>query len=873
MPGYAPSGKILTPVPVFRWSRGQRLNQNLLDLQVPLYERIMGLADDETNTLIASGDVLIMVPTLPSRLPSADVVCLSIWVDPHLASRHGVFFSPRHDPSELSFMLQKPSRDKIEQLAGDHLFMMDIGIWLLSDRAVNVLMGKCGWLNGNFKNGTPDFYDLYSTFGTCLGTRPSACDTEISDLTVAIVPLHDGEFYHYGTSLELITSTEKIQNRVLDQRNIWHHRIKPHPSLFVQNAKADMAWGPTHHHIWIENSCVPASWELTHHHVLTGIPENNWQLQLEPHICVDVVPVGDNGYCLRPYGMFDSFSGNTASEKTEWMGQPLMNWFARKKISLAQAGLEGGPDIQQAKLFPVVESVDELGTLLCWMTGDGADDVHPGLWLGSHRLSANEISTQANMVRLYGQRKAFRYENLPVLAKNYGRSVFYQSDLKQIAEDFICRHLPLPDALPSEAPVMLQIQDLMFRSEVARHRQGSGHEEEHGAFGKLRQLITSTITKRELPRLNVFADQIVWGRSPVRLDLAGGWTDTPPYCIQNGGKVVNVAVNLNGQPPLQVFIRLSSSPTIVLRSIDNGVSEEIASFRELAAYDNVGSAFSIPRAALCLAGFHPDFCDVRFDTLAQQLEAFGGGLEISLLAAVPKGSGLGTSSILAATLLGTLSDFCTLNWDKQAICHRTLVLEQLLTTGGGWQDQYGGIIGGIKLLETEAGTQENMSVRYLPDQLFTGSEHGSNWLLYYTGITRVAKNILSEIVRGMFLNENSRLEVLAQIGANANAVYEAIQKNDYMATAALINRSWKLNNLLDSGTNTPEIQVIIDKIKKHVLGLKLLGAGGGGYMLVCAKDAESARQIKEVLNESPINPRARFVSMEVNREGFQVTRS
>jgi len=59
LPGYAPSGKILTPIPVFRWERGQRLGQKLLDLQLPLYERIMNLAPDSMHTLIASGDVYI----------------------------------------------------------------------------------------------------------------------------------------------------------------------------------------------------------------------------------------------------------------------------------------------------------------------------------------------------------------------------------------------------------------------------------------------------------------------------------------------------------------------------------------------------------------------------------------------------------------------------------------------------------------------------------------------------------------------------------------------------------------------------------------------------------------------------------------------
>lgn len=59
LPAYAPLGKVLTSIPVFRWSRGQRLDQNLLDLQLPLFERLMEISSDNCNTLVASGDVLV----------------------------------------------------------------------------------------------------------------------------------------------------------------------------------------------------------------------------------------------------------------------------------------------------------------------------------------------------------------------------------------------------------------------------------------------------------------------------------------------------------------------------------------------------------------------------------------------------------------------------------------------------------------------------------------------------------------------------------------------------------------------------------------------------------------------------------------------
>jgi galactokinase/mevalonate kinase-like predicted kinase len=873
LPAYAPSGKVLAPVPVFRWGRGQKLDQTLLDLQVPLYERIMEVAGDRQHLLIASGDTLIMAPEIPGRLPEADVVCFGIWVDPHLASRHGVFFTPRDNPSQLEFMLQKPDHANIERLSASHLYLMDIGIWVLSDRATEILMHQCGYRGQGFQTGVPDFYDLYSTFGTALGTRPGNPDPEISSLTTAIIPLQQGEFYHYGTTGELITSSEKIQNRVLDQRNIWHTRIKPHPSLFVLNANTDVRWTQKHHHLWIENSYVPASWEVGSHHVITGIPRNDWSLRLDDGICLDMAPVGEQGWCIRPYGMEDAFKGKTADMATHWMGRPLADWFAERGIALSDAGLSGNEDIQFAPLFPVVDDPALQGDLVQWMTGTGIPSEMAQRWLSFPRLSADGISNTANLLRLRDQRNENLKQNLTALAANYKKSVFYQSDLKFAAQAFASGNLPLPEPLPESETASLRFSDHMFRSEVHRLSGLDGNREESAAFAVLRDAITGTLHQPAEPRLNVHPDQIVWGRSPARIDLAGGWSDTPPYCLQVGGSVLNMAVELNGQPPIQVYIRLCEEKKIMLRSIDNGISESVSTFEELAAYNQVGSAFSIPRAALCLAGFHPDFSGRRFRSLEDQLADFGGGFEISLVVAIPKGSGLGTSSILAASVLGALSDFCALHWDNQAICHRTLILEQLLTTGGGWQDQYGGILPGIKLLESEAGTQEKMSVHWMPDRLFTDPLYRDCWLLYYTGITRVAKSILSEIVRGMFLNEGKRLHIVGEIKSHAYALADAIQRSDFALTGEMIARSWKLNNALDSGTNTPEVQRVIDLTVGMVTGLKLAGAGGGGYMLMCARDPEAAARIRKILQENPLNARARFVKMDVSQTGFQTSRS
>jgi galactokinase/mevalonate kinase-like predicted kinase len=874
LPAYAPLGKVLTPIPVFRWSRGQRLDQNLLDLQLPLYERLMEVSPPNSHTLVASGDVLIQYNKLPAELPDSDVICLGIWVDPHLASRHGVFFTPRNNPSKLDFMLQKPSHEEIEKLAASHLFLMDIGVWMLSDRAVKTLMSKCEWEGKKFRNGIPSFYDLYSSFGTCLGDHPRQQDSEINDLSVAIVPLDKGEFYHYGTSEELISSTEKIQNKVKDRRAIWHNRVKPHPSLFVQNALTKIQWNGDHHHIWIENSVVPGSWRLKSNHVITGVPENNWQLDLPTGICLDIVPVDEDKICIRPYHINDRFSGEAGDNKTFWLGVPVVDWLKMRGMNFEDAGIAIDEDIQNAKLFPLVSNEELSEAWINWFTGsDLGNSFIKEKWLSCECLSASEIAQRANILRICKQREDLRRKNIKALSDNYRHSVFYQADLSHIATEFVGGKMDAPFPVDESESPFIRFRNHMLRSEIMHISGGNGLNESSKAFEILQKSIIETVPKREVPHLNVYRDQIVWGRSPARLDLAGGWSDTPPYCLQNGGRVLNLAVNLNGQPPMQVFIRLSEEPRIVLRSIDNGVSETIHTFEDLSLKEGIGSAFSIPRAALCLAGFHPDFCGAKFNSLAEQLKEFGGGFEISLLAAIPKGSGLGTSSILAATILGALADFCNLSWDRQAIAHRTLILEQMLTTGGGWQDQYGGILPGIKLLETVPGMQEQMGIRWLPDLLFSQSPFKQNWLLYYTGITRVAKNILGEIVRGMFLNQGSRLRILDAIKEHASETFDALQQFDFEKAGRMVKRSWELNKALDPGTSTIEISALVSRIDDFTYGYKLLGAGGGGYLLICAKDEVAAARIREVFDQNPPNEKARFVEMTLNNNGLEISRS
>ncbi len=874
LPAYAPSGKILTPIPVFRWERGQRLSQDLLSLQIPLYRQIMDAAPERLHTMIVSGDVYIRATKPLGEVPDADVVCYGLWLGPEIAKDHGVFVSRRETPGVMECMLQKPSVKTLGELLNTHLYLTDIGIWLLSDRAVKLLMKKSTNADGTLKN-----YDMYSEFGCALGTAPTMPDDELAQLSVAVLPLPGGEFYHYGTSHEIISSTLAIQNLVNDQREIMHHSRKPHPSMFVQNAEIGITLTDRNQNIWIENSRVGQTWSVTRDNIITGVPENSWQVKLQPGQCVDIVPVGEDEYVVRPYGFNDKFRGPLADGTVSYIGEPFAGWAAARGISVDS--IDGKEDLQSARIFPACQSLDDAGLLLRWMLGDqqlSDSDRREALelWQESRKLSADDISAEADLVRLARQRNDFRAKNWTAVAHNWRHSVFYQVDLCDAAREFDLYDIPMPAPISSDAPLLKRIHDSMFRSELSRLRGNAADAAaaEDNAFALLRQgLISSQATARQRPQMSVYADQIVWARSPVRIDIAGGWTDTPPYCLMEGGQVINLAIELNGQPPLQTYVRPCKEPHIILRSIDLGASEVIETYEQLADFRHVGSPFSIPKAALALAGFLPAYSVEQHLSLREQLQAFGCGIELTLLSAIPAGSGLGTSSVLAATVLGALNDFCGLSWDKSEIGCRTSALEQMLTTGGGWQDQFGGLLEGVKLLHTERGFCQNPTVRWLPGDLFSRNDYRQCHLLYYTGITRTAKTILAEIVRRMFLNHNDELSMLRRMKCHVDDMYDAIQRADFQRMGTLIRKTWAQNQAMDSGTNPDSVRRLTDLVDDLCLGYKLPGAGGGGYLYMVAKDPEAAARIRQTLEANRPNANARFVDMTLSETGLQVSRS
>ncbi len=804
---YASEGVSSIPVPVFRWERGQNIDQTLLDLQMPLFEQIVKEAPSCYTALMADASVYLRAGKRLPAIPQADAVCFGLWVDPQHASQHRVFCLKRHHAPELDLVLDKPSIERLGELTHTHLTLMDSGLWLLSEKARQILRERLGAPAHEFSIGNEkDHSEVLSNL--------------LLELDVAIIPIPDGEYYDFGSTAGMIASTMALQNVVQDQRLIIQKNLLRHPSLFTQNARVEYPFTEKNENVWIENSHIPSTWKLSSENVLTGIPENNWNLTLGKGQCINVLPVDDHQFIAQVY--------EYAAEQT-----PASSCYC--------------------------ENLAELELALKAM-------------LSGEREGC--VSAKVNNARQQAQRLSFLKENIQTIARNHRKSVFYQVNLKELAQKYCEFELPAPSAIEQDMSIMLKIRDAMFRSQLKTLRGEDGSKDEALAFSLLQEGLTaSAYAQPQQPHLDVYKDQIVWGRSAVRIDIAGGWTDTPPYCLNAGGNVVNLAIELNGQQPLQVYVKPCKELKVICRSIDLGATETLETYEELAQFNKVGSPFSIPKAALALCGFLPQFAKEAQSTLRDQLAAFGSGIEITLLSAIPAGSGLGTSSILAATVLGALSDFCGLGWDKMAICNRTLILEQLLTTGGGWQDQFGGVLHGVKLLQTTSGFDQTPVTRWLPDQLWNEPENRQCHLLYYTGITRTAKKILAEIVRGMFLNSQEHLAILGAMKQQALDMFDVIQRGDIGEYGRLVRKTWSQNKALDAGTEPPLVYDLCQKIDDLCAGYKLPGAGGGGYLYMVAKDPEAAARIKHILTENPISDSARFVDMRLSQKGLQVSRS
>jgi galactokinase/mevalonate kinase-like predicted kinase len=587
-----------------------------------------------------------------------------------------------------------------------------------------------------------------------------------------------------------------------------------------------------------------------------GLREWSSSIVIPEGICLDMRTTDDGTYTLV-YGVHDTFKPAARLEELIFCGCPFDRWLRERGLTPQDVWDERDQgDLLAARLFfPEAEDDFIAGYWRAPVDGRWGE-----VLLKRPRVSLAECNARSDAARRDAQRMQVRTRLL--------RDLFQQGmGWKNCSLHDLAASLDEGVTLAHLRATCAHTDDVLLKVYRQAHVTALAPADARTVFDAGFAIDYLGARDREPLQLGVKEDQIVWARAPLRLDLAGGWSDTPPYTLRHGGQVVNLAVNLNGQPPIQVFCRRTATRHIVLHSIDLGVSQCIAEFAQLENYGDPSAVFALPKAALCLLGF----THAHGTSLDACLAQLGSGLELTVLCAVPKGSGLGTSSILTGVILAALHRFLGRPCLLDELFRQVLQIEQMLTTGGGWQDQIGGIVGGVKYIESKPGLKPSPVVHQLDPFLFAQPDARACMTLFYTGITRLAKNILGDVVAQVNYNTPAYLFTLDYLRHLAREARDAISLRSLPRLATIISTSWQANKRIHASTTNDEVERLMQETAAHYSGVKLLGAGGGGYALFISPDATQAEALRALLHARFENNKARIVDMALNLDGLQVS--
>lgn len=334
---------------------------------------------------------------------------------------------------------------------------------------------------------------------------------------------------------------------------------------------------------------------------------------------------------------------------------------------------------------------------------------------------------------------------------------------------------------------------------------------------------------------------------PVRVNWGGGWSDTPPYCMEHGGTVLNAAISFDGKLPIEVTLKKTDNMSITLASTDIGSYKEFTDIKELQDCRNPSDAFALHKAALIACGVIPANDDISVEQICTRV---GGGFYMNTrVINIPKGSGLGTSSILSGACVKALYEFFGKNVAENDLYNRVLCMEQLMSTGGGWQDQVGGLAKGIKMVTSKQSLNQQLVCTPANISKETLDELSERFALIYTGQRRLARNLLREVVGKYIGNNPDALEVIYEIQRTAVLMRFELEKGNVDGFAGLLNKHWELSKRLDSGCTNTCINQIFTTIEDLIDGRMICGAGGGGFLQVILKKGVSRNMLKERLHE------------------------
>jgi D-glycero-alpha-D-manno-heptose-7-phosphate kinase len=313
---------------------------------------------------------------------------------------------------------------------------------------------------------------------------------------------------------------------------------------------------------------------------------------------------------------------------------------------------------------------------------------------------------------------------------------------------------------------------------------------------------------------------------PTRISFAGGGTDLPEYFTKHGGCVLGAAIDKYAHVKLKTW----DLPQIKVKLLDFA-KEETYPLGKILPYD--GSIFDLYKAA--------------FNKFKPQ-----SGFEISVWGDFPAGSGLGSSSAIAVALIYGLSALSgkKLKNDKAARLAIELEREELKIPGG-WQDQYLCSFGGLNYVEFGGNSKVRVSSLRLSKKRL--KEFEENLLLFYLGGKRSEK-AQQKFLSNEIQKKKDTLKALEKLKEITQKIRIALQESDFSMVGKLLNESW-----LEKKKSFGQISTgFIDKIYKiaknnGAIGGKLLGAGGGGYLLVYVPQKVKEKLIK-AMNRYGLKP-------------------
>ena len=560
---------------------------------------------------------------------------------------------------------------------------------------------------------------------------------------------------------------------------------------------------------------------------------------------------GEKRYIVRGYGIKDN-PKKTLEERGSFLDGDLQSFINLNNLKTEDIWESENHSLWKAKLYPVTDSQEKAvswALLLHRMSSEKADEVKVSEWKSLKRYSLEESFQIADASVLVPWEE--KLENRILIERFLNRlraGEHYVDSLKTfgITELDEKQFDMLMEMAEKELPFEERIRVLYSISRSMKFMKKNFHgisydQVEQKCFATIQQEIFKASNVNQVKKYKIAENQVKVSL-PVRVNWGGGWTDTPPYCNEKGGVVLNAAILLNGQEPIEVELRKLPEKHIEFASLDLDAHGVVTTAAEIQDCHNPYDSFALHKAALIACGIIPMEGEADLEKI---LDEMGGGFYMSTcVKGVPKGSGLGTSSILSGACVRALGKFLGTSWSDSDVYELVLNLEQIMSTGGGWQDQVGGLTGGIKYITSRPGMKQKLKVEYLDLDEATKTELQERFALIYTGQRRLARNLLRDVVGNYIGGKKESKEALEEMKHLAVMMRYELEQGDVNAFAKLLNEHWEVSKKLDAGSTNTCIDQIFASCEDLIDGKFISGAGGGGFLQVILKKGVSKEMLR-----------------------------